>query len=78
MNAHCPSEVEVFGDADSPEEDAVLPGCSDPQRYYKVGERGRIPDSQSSEPGFESPPLLPFWRLGILVHSIDAPVDSAV
>ena len=32
-----------------------------------------MPDSQSSEPGFESP-LLPFRRLGIFVLSIDAPV----
>ena len=38
---------------------------------------GRMPDSQSSEPGFESP-LLPFRRLSIFVLSIDAPVDSAV
>ncbi len=38
---------------------------------------GRMPDSQSSEPGFESP-LLPFRRLGIFVLSIDAPVESAV
>ena len=38
---------------------------------------GRMPDSQSSEPGFESP-LLPFRRLGIFVLSIDTPVNSAV
>ena len=31
-----------------------------------------MPDSQSREPGFESP-LLPFRRLGIFVLSIDAP-----
>ena len=37
---------------------------------------GKMPDSQSSEPGFESP-LLPFRRLGIFVLPIDAPVDSA-
>ena len=35
---------------------------------------GRMPDTQSSEPGFESP-LVPFRRLGIFVISIDAPVD---
>ena len=38
---------------------------------------GRMLDSQSSEPGFESP-LLPFRRLVIFVLSIDALVDSAV
>ena len=38
---------------------------------------GRTPDSQSREPGFESPSL-PFRRLDIFVLSIDAPVDSAI
>ena len=37
----------------------------------------RMPDSQASEPGFESS-LLPFLRLGFFVLSIDTPVDSAV
>ena len=36
---------------------------------------GRMPDSQSREPGFESP-LIPFRSLGIFFH--DASVDSAV
>ena len=36
-----------------------------------------MPNSQSREPGFESP-LLPFRRLGMFVLFIDAPVDSAV
>ena len=34
-----------------------------------------MPDSQSSEPGLESP-LLPFRRLASFVLSIDIPVDS--
>ena len=38
---------------------------------------GRMPDSQSSEPGFDSPMLM-FRGLGIFVLSIDAPADSAV
>ena len=38
---------------------------------------GRMPDSQSKDPGFEWP-LQPFQSLGIFILSIDAPVDSAV
>ena len=38
--------------------------------------RGRMPDSQSSEPS-SNPPLLPFRKLGIFVLSVDALVDSA-
>ena len=46
--------------------------------YYGARQlSGRMPDSQSSEPG-SNPPLLPFRRLGIFVLSIDALVDSAV
>ena len=33
--------------------------------------------SNQVSPG-SNPPLLPFRNLGIFVHSIDAPVDSAV
>ena len=39
---------------------------------------GRRPDSQSREPGFESPFATISKIQGIFFHSIDAPVDSAV
>ena len=38
---------------------------------------GRMPDSQSREPGFESP-LLPFRKFGHFLSLHDASVDSAV